>query len=316
MTASTLTAPPRPPATGRTVLRLHRAALIVWALVAVAAALALLWAYGPGAESAEAAWRRDCPVGDDCMWDTTLNGYYRAVMLARWAIVYAPYLVAAWAGAVVGRELESGTARLAWTQGVTPTRWLVAKLTVPAALLTASLAVLVMLHRAVHAANEFPLNWVWYDSHVFTANGTLALALPLLALGVGALAGLLLGRALPALAAGLAVTVLVRWAADSVTPHLWPWRTATGGLDTGMRIPDDVKWGEQGAYTSSGGRIPIPDCGDSTACLAEHDVTGYYTRYHSSADFWPLQLIETGIVLAAAAAAVGAAFWLVRRRTL
>ncbi|MEU5888230.1 hypothetical protein ABZ835_15540 [Streptomyces sp. NPDC047461] len=315
MTASVAAAPPRPPATGRTVLRLHRAALIVWVLVTVAAALALLWAYGPGAESAEAAWRRSCPVGDDCMWDTTLNGYYRTVMLARWAIVYMPYVVAAWAGAVVGRELESGTARLAWTQGVTPTRWLAAKLAVPAALLTAGTAVLVLLHRMVYRANEFPLDWVWYDDNTFTANGTLALALPLLALAVGALAGLLLRRALPALAVGLAVTVLVEYAADTVTPHLWPWQTALNGLRSGPGTPQNVLWGDQGALTATGERIPIPDCGDSMKCFTDHGVTGYYLDYHPASDFWPLQYVETGLLLAIAAAATAAAFLLLHRRT-
>ncbi|MEU5321712.1 hypothetical protein AB0G67_33900 [Streptomyces sp. NPDC021056] len=315
MTASVAAAPPRPPATGRTVLRLHRAALIVWVLATVAAALALLWAYGPGAESAETAWRRSCPVGDDCMWDTTLNGYYRTVMLARWAIVYLPYAVAAWAGAVIGRELESGTARLAWTQGVTPTRWLAAKLAVPAALLTAGTAVLVLLHRMVYRANEFPLDWVWYDDNTFTANGTVALALPLLALAVGALAGLLLRRALPALALGLAVTVLVEYAADTVTPHLWPWQTALNGLRSGPGTPQNVLWGDQGALTAGGERIPIPDCGDSMKCFTDHGVTGYYLDYHPASDFWPLQYVETGLLLAIAAAATAAAFLLLRRRT-
>ncbi|MES5821555.1 hypothetical protein [Streptomyces sp. RG80] len=315
MTASVAAAPPRPPATVRTVLRLHRAALIVWVLLAVAAALALLWAYGPGATSAETAWRRNCPVGNDCMWDTTLNGYYRTVMLARWAIVFTPYLVAAWAGAAVGRELESGTARLAWTQGVTPTRWLVAKLTVPAALLTVGSTVLVLLHRTVFSANEFPLDWAWYEDYAFTANGTLGIALPLLALALGTLAGLLLRRALPALAVGLLVTVVVEYAADTVTPHLWPWKTVVNGLQSGPGTPSNIMWGDQGALTATGERIPIPDCEDSMKCFADHGVTGYYLDYHPASHFWPLQLIETGLVLTVAAVAVGAAFWLLRRGT-
>jgi hypothetical protein len=317
MTATVAMAPPRPPATGRTVLRLHRTALIVWGVLVVAAALTFLWAYGPGADAAAAAWRESCPAQDrTCHWDTTLNGYYRAVKLAEWAIYWTPCLVAAWAGAaLVGRELENGTARLAWTQGVTPTRWLAAKLTVPAALLTAGTTVLVLLHRMVFAANEFPLQWEWYQDGPFTANGTVGIAQPLLALAVGTLVGLLLRRALPALAAGLAVTVLVEYAAYTVTPHLWPWKTAVSGLRSGPGTPQNVMWGEQGALTSTGERVPIPDCGDSMKCFAEHDVSRYYLDYHPASHFWPLQLIETGIVLAVAAAAVGTAFWLLRRGT-
>lgn len=317
MTATLSPAPSRPPATGRTVLRLHRTALIGWAVLVVATALAFLWAYGPGAETAEAAWRRACPYGDACMWDTTLNDYYRVVTLAEWAIVLIPGLVAAWTGAVIGRELESGTAKLVWTQGVSPTRWLAVKLAVPAALLTAGTAVLVQLHRMVFVANEFPLNWDWYDDNAFTANGTLALAQPLLALAVGTLAGLLLRRSLPALTVGLLVTVLVKVAADLVTPRLWPRKTAVGDLQTGYTAPPNVLEGDHGALTSTGARIPDPGCSDDDGgtCLADHDVTGFFTDYHPSSHFWPLQLVGTGITLAVAALALGAAFWLLRRRT-
>ncbi|MFF4271245.1 hypothetical protein [Streptomyces sp. NPDC001536] len=259
MTATVAMAPPRPPATGRAVLRLHRTALIVWGVLVVAAALTFLWAYGPGADSAAAAWRESCPAQDrTCHWDTTLNDYYRAVKLAEWAIYWTPLLVAAWAGAaLVGRELEDGTARLAWTQGVTPVRWLAAKLTVPAALLTVGTTVLVLLHRMVFTANEFPLSWGWYEDGPFTANGTVGIAQPLLALAVGALAGLVLRRALPALAAALAVTALTQTATGMLTPRLWPYETAAGTLDD-YTTPENALWGGQGALTSTGERIPDP----------------------------------------------------------
>jgi hypothetical protein len=316
MTATVPMAPPRPPATGRTVLRLHRSALIVWGVLVVAAALTFLWAYGPGADAATAAWRKSCPAQDyTCQWDTSLNGYYRGVKLAEWAIYWTPSLVAVWAGAaLVGRELESGTAQLAWTQGVSPTRWLATKLAVPAALLVAGTTVLVLLHRTVFASNEFPLSWEWYEDGAFTGNGTVGIAQPLLALAVGALAGLVLRRALPALAVSFLVTGAVQFATGELTPRLWPYETAVGTLDH-YTTPDNALWGDQGALTSTGARIPDPLCGDSTKCLADHDVTGYFTDYHPSSHFWPLQLIETGLTLAVAATAVGAAFWLLRRRT-
>lgn len=50
-------------------------------------------------------------------------------------------------------------------------------------------------------------------------------------------------------------------------------------------------------------------------CFTDHGVTGYYLDYHPASHFWPLQLIGTGIVLTVAAAAVGTAFWLLRRGT-
>jgi hypothetical protein len=317
MTATLTPAPPRPPATGRTVLRLHRTALIVWVVVVVAASASLLWAYGPGASAAETEWRQNCGGGPYCMWDTTLNPYYRAVRLPELAIAWLHLPVAAWAGAaLVGREMENGTARLAWTQGVAPARWLAAKLAVPAALLTAGAGVLVLVHRLTYEANPFPVILRWSEESVFIANGTVAVALPLLALAVGALTGLLLRRTLPALAVGTAVTAAIVMAADAVTPHLWPSKTAVGTLETGYTAPNDVLQGDHGALTSTGARIPDPGCGDNDGgkCLADHDITGYFTDYHPSSHFWPLQLVETGILLALTGMAVAAAFWLLRRR--
>jgi len=72
---------------------------------------------------------------------------------------------------------------------------------------------------------------------------------------------------------------------------------------------------ESGALTSGGARITQPFCLPDTRCGAEHHVVAAYRDYHPASHFWPLQLVETGIVLALAAAAVLAAFRLLRRRT-
>lgn len=45
------------------------------------------------------------------------------------------------------------------------------------------------------------------------------------------------------------------------------------------------------------------------------DADGYYVTFHPATHFWPLHLVETGIVLAIAAAATTAAFTLLRLRT-
>ncbi|KUO20568.1 hypothetical protein [Streptomyces dysideae] len=307
-----------PAGTGRTMLRLHRTALIVWAVVFAGVSAALLWAYGPGASAAADEWRRLCLNGTDvCQWGPGLERYNRVYALAEYAIALLPSLVAAWAGAaLIGRELEQGTAQLAWTQGVSPARWLAAKLAVPAALLTAGTAVLVLLHRLVFEAQAAPMNWSWYDDDTFAANGPLAIVWPLAALALGALAGLLLRRSLPALVAALVAIWGTSLAVGLATPRLWPWETRTGTLRTGYPGGTvDVIFGGQGALTSTGARIADPMCRDDAQCLADHDVTGYFTDFHPASHFWPLQLIGTGLALAVAATAAATAFWLLRRRT-
>ncbi len=52
---------------------------------------------------------------------------------------------------------------------------------------------------------------------------------------------------------------------------------------------------------------------DREVCLSESGVTHGYLDYHPASHYWPLQLVETGILLALAALAVFAAFRVLRR---
>jgi len=318
MTALSVAAPRARWGAARSVLRLHRSGLIGWAVVVAAVSGVLLWAYGPGASAAETESRRNC-FGGACQWATATDRYHLAYTLAEVAISWIPLLVAAWTGAaLIGRELESGTAQLAWTQSVSPTRWLAVRFAVPAALLTAGTAVLVLLHRMLFDANlssGIPVTWHWWDGNTFPANGTLALAHPLLGLAVGALAALLVRRALAALVVAVVATEIVRSLAALARPHLWPWATTLGTLKSGYQGPTNVLYGDQGAVTSTGAHIADPLCGHSKTCLASHHVTGFFSNYHPASHFWPLQLMETGIVLAITATATTTAFMLLRRST-
>jgi len=302
---------PRPARMWRTVLRLHRAALIGWAVLVAAVSGFLLWAYGPGGNAARVDWQRQC-TGDMCSWSNAISLYHAAYTVAEMVIGWVPYLVAAWAGAVLARELERGTARLAWTQGVSPTRWLATTLAVPAALVTAGSTLMVLLHRLLFDAHQVPLSWSWWNDETFTANGTLAVAYPLLGFAVGALAGQLQRHALTGAGLAIAVMALVDTTLGFVRPHLWPWATSTGA---DYETPRDVLYGDGGAVTSTGAHIADPMCRASEKCLKAHDVTGFYSEYHPASHFWPLQLVETGIALALTALVLAAAFTLLRRRT-
>jgi hypothetical protein len=328
MTTATATAATGPaPATrgprGLTwlMLRLHRSALWFWLLLLATSAGFLLWAYGPGADAAWAEFREmECgPTGTpslSCDYPgPAYQNYDHALVLGTGLLSLAPLLTAAWAGgALIGRELENGTARLAWVQSVSPARWLAAKLAVPAAVLTTGALALTALHRLVWASDgELRDGWrEWHDPTTYLTNGPLLTAYLLLGLAVGALAGLLLRRALPALAVAALAQIALLTALAAVRPHLWPVET----LVDKEQYPDWIGLvvGE-GALTSTGARIDDPICLDDARCLAEHDIVGFYRDYHPSSHFWPLQLVETAIVLAVAAFAVLAAFRLLRRRT-
>ncbi|WP_031479186.1 ABC transporter [Streptomyces bicolor] len=303
-------------------LRVHRWALWFWALLVAVGAGALLFTYGPGTDAAWAEYRamgchlRD--VGPDCDFSgPAISRLNLANTLGDPLLSFVPLLVAAWAGAaLIGRELESGTAQLAWTQSVSPARWLAAKLAVAAVLLVSGTTVLTLLHRLAWSSTgrlRSITPWrEWYEDDIFLANGTLATAYALLGLAVGVLAGLLQRRALPALGTAAVGLLVLMYTLSAWRPHLWPVETLTSkdGHPEGVGMP----LGE-GALTSTGARISDPVCLEDTKCLAEHDVVGYYRDHHPASHFWPLQLMETALVLAVAALAVLIAFRLLRRRT-
>nr|WP_107906181.1 ABC transporter permease [Streptomyces chartreusis] len=305
-----------------TMLRVHRSALWFWVLLVAFGAGALLWAHGPAADAAWAEFRRmGCDSGQPVLGCDDIgpayNRYGTFSSLGAGVLGLAPFLTAAWAGgALIGRELENGTAQLAWTQSVSPARWLAAKLAVPAALLTTGTLLLTLLHRMMWSTDgQLRLamgSRDWYQGTTFEANGTLATAYALLGLAVGVLAGLLQRRALPALGTAVVGLALLATSIGTLRPYLWPVETLTAkdGYPEyiGMVLGD-------GALTSTGARVSDPMCIDNAKCLAEHDIVGFYRDYHPSSHFWPLQLVETGIVLAVTGLAVLIAFRLVKRRT-
>jgi hypothetical protein len=225
MTALALSPTARP---RRAVLRLHRPALVVWGAFLLLAVGALLWVHLFRAPAERH------PV-DQYFVLTDVNN---VMNFLGEVLSYTSIAVAAWAGAaLVGRELENGTARLAWTQSVTPARWLTAKLTAAARPLTAGTTLLGLLFAWVWTGDQDVLvtNWSW--DRVLVPAGPLSVALVLFALAVGTLAGVALGRALPALAVAAAVTYAARyffgrkW--DNIWPdrHFWPVQlTATAAL--------------------------------------------------------------------------------------
>lgn len=223
------------------------------------------------------------------------------------------------AGPVIAREMESGTYKLAWSQSVTPTRWLAAKLAVPAVATLASVSVLSAAcawaqtrENAIHHPSER------YSREVYGSIGTVPVGYALCMLALGALAGLLLRRTV----AAMVVTVIgygaLVVALNTVRNGLWPSLTHTFKPFSEYRFPDGAVETGQGWVTSSGERLPADAClswqHDLKQCLADKDITLRYLDYHPASHFWPLQLVETGILLALGALAVVIAFRVLRRR--
>ncbi|WP_428953817.1 hypothetical protein [Streptomyces sp. cg35] len=291
-----------------TVLRLHRTALWVWvAYVAISLAL-LLWLWGPGSSAAQHAFDAFGYAGaQDDAWKGLTAGipfvgsfdslFYEPASLIRIAMVAIAVFAA---GPLIGRELESGTAQLAWTQSVSPARWLAAKLAVPAVFLTVGTALIVALYWVVwDAHNHLLVAGIGPRSFVFST-GPATVANALFGLALGVLAALVLRRTLPA----IAVAGIAQFLAGALRLNSWPFQ----GNRQQPELPVHSK-----ALTSTGAEVRDPGCYLDQNCLDQHHITGFTRHYLPSPDFWPRQLAETGILLGLTALAVVAAFLVLRR---
>jgi hypothetical protein len=164
---------------------------------------------------------------------------------------------------IVSREVESGTAGIAWTLSRSRARWLVARLAFAVVVLVALLAVVVLASGALAAAilPQFHLDrdFTWYGRRDW-----LIVARGVAALGIGVLVGAAVGRLLPALLSAAFASVLVfgglslgmdRWnetLAVVLDPSAMPDGAADteGALSVGQRIklPDGslVAWEDAG----------------------------------------------------------------------
>ncbi|MGW2087866.1 ABC transporter permease [Streptomyces sp. NPDC001880] len=221
------------------------------------------------------------------------------------------------AGPVIARELESGTYKLAWTQSVTPARWLAAKLAVPTVVTLVSVSVLSAVcawartrENAGHEASP------WYFREMYGSIGTVPLGYALCMLALGTLTGLLLRRTVAAMVVTVLVYVPLVMVLNHVRDSLWPTVRLLGNGPAG-----GGSWFiDSGMLTASGKAVRWTDCRGSgaaaepTACMRELGGVTSFVDYHPASHFWPLQLVETGILLALAALAVALAFRVLRHR--
>ncbi|HTA10356.1 MAG TPA: hypothetical protein VK836_17680 [Streptosporangiaceae bacterium] len=244
----------------------------------------------------------------------------------------APALIGAFAGApLLARELETGTFRHAWTQGFGRERWAIAKLVLLAVAITA-------------AAEAFSQVFTWFfqpfigqqsltvlSAGVFDTRGIDFAAWTLAAFTIGALAGMVIRRILPAMAVTLGAYLsldLLTWLV--LRPH-YPLARVTSNprLFSGQGSASSP-WLLSTWWTGPGGRPAnqavvsrvlnlFPHNGPPTVnetpaqAFAQHGITQWW-RYIPVSRFWPMQFIESGWLFALSVLLASATVWLVRRR--
>ncbi|MFS0697285.1 ABC transporter permease [Streptomyces nitrosporeus] len=223
------------------------------------------------------------------------------------------------AGPLIARELGDGTYRLAWSQSVSPASWLTARLALPLALATAGAVVLVPVYRwglSFGSDHPYAYGLRWHAEGVYPGHGPVLLGYAVLAVALGALSALLLRRTFLAASATALAFGAVFLVLSKVRYRLWePVRLTGKGSPEG----DDVWHVRSGMLTASGKEVGTENCytvdgfADPVACMRSRGGVTRYTDYHPVSHHWPLQLVETGILLALAALALALAFRLLRR---
>ena len=244
-----------------------------------------------------------------------------------------PALIGAFAGApLLARELETGTFRFAWTQGFGRWRWALAKLVLLAAVLTAATAAVGSLV-SWYFQPEF--GGQYQTSPLVTLFSLRTVTFPAWTLAVftiGALAGTLIRRVVPAIVATLAVYAGLAFAAGTfLREHYLTPMATTSSFDPGTSTAWVIsQWSTKDGRFAFAGDPPISlvnrfcaslppskAAGPNgfTQCLAQHGYT-QWTSYQPASRFWPFQWIEGGWLLALSALLVAITVYVVHRRAV
>ncbi|MEU3984511.1 cell wall protein [Streptomyces sp. NPDC026672] len=314
--------------------RRHRAAYRIAAALAVLAALWAVWEHQQlvsGIHDYALACRRT-PAVCESTEDTgghvappVSDSIHLLFEQAPSVLRFLPLVVGALLGApLFAQDLENGTYRLDWTQSVGRREWAAAKLVTAAAVTTAAAIVLTLPvtwwwgsvlrgHQLTGPdGNAWRRTTFWVDWSLFPFTGPVGVAHLLLALMTGAVVGMYMRRALPAVALAAAASQGWQLTLDQLRPRLLPAHVTRGtGLDNYPDVPLD-SWQLSSGYVHADGRLtevyPCAYSGGQSApqdfhsCLRAHDIVTQYSRVLLPDQIVPLQLIETGICLAAAAA--------------
>lgn len=241
--------------------------------------------------------------GANCMNSVATfdNRFGSLVNIGFWAVLLLlPGLIGAVVGAtVLGREMEMGTWRLAWSQTVPRTRWLAIQLAVVAGGLTvlgAAMTLVITWYRAPmdRLTGHFVHNAYDYEGLVFTAY-------ILFAFGLAVLFGQLLHRTIPAMLSALVPWVALRLVVEFLLrPHFMT----------------PLPYTYSCSHNCAGGNaiVDVPPVTGHLGDLILGNVGSGSATYQPASRFWEFQSIEAGIFVALTLLALGTAVWLLHRR--
>ena len=224
---------------------------------------------------------------------------------------------------LVAREIEQGTNRLAWTQSITRTRWLLVKLVVGAlaccVVVGATTPLLEWWTGAIHrGARVVP--------SLFDISGFVAVSYVLFAFMLGAALGALIRRTGWAFAVGIPLYALARLGVQNfarpalVSPSTaagFPanaWILQSGYVPLGRSSPATGQTWESGYQLVANclSKVRAVSLANENRCIAQNKLH-YLFQYQPTSHFWTLQGAESAIFVGAAIVLLGVTVLAVRR---
>jgi hypothetical protein len=197
------------------------------------------------------------------------DAYVILYFLSVLVILAAPAIIGIfWGAPLIARELETGTHRLAWNQSITRTRWLVVKLTLiglAAMAVTEAFSLLqgwwaAPIGKAVGLGGGASImSEGRFGPFVFPTHGITPLGYAAFGFALGVTAGLLIRRAIPAMAVTLAIFAVAQAATPLwIRPHLIPPHQTIATIEaTGATVTGIATIKTAGATATSAGRTTI-----------------------------------------------------------
>jgi hypothetical protein len=260
-----------------------------------------------------------------------------------WGIGLLPFLVGLMLGTpLVASEIESRTNRLAWSQGVTRSRWLLSGwLTIAVPLVvTMSLFTLIVQWWASHVVTSSIYGTGLIQNTAFAISGVVPIALSICALSCGTFFGITSRRFLsPYLGTFIALVAIEEFIYVKVFPTLAP-RMAVAATRYGTSTALPISLGPNPRYVGFGFRQSpgfqttsgtpstnwiVQHCAKTTNAGQTLPGNSSYMRclrinhvqamnfYQPGSHYWILQWREAGIYLVLTAALLGLSVWMVGR---
>ncbi|MFG3256940.1 ABC transporter permease [Streptomyces sp. NPDC048172] len=303
------------------VWRQHRTAFLLLLAAAAVATAGIAWLAHDASAAVAAA---EGPGEPSPAAGAVLDEAYQRLNSVGMALAGLPVVIGVFIGApLFAGDLETGTAKFVGVQSHGRRSWVVTKLGM-AALFTALAALstgIAMKALLTPLARHMAINANFTDAGGFDTTGPVTVALALLGLLIGAAAGLLTRRTLPAMVvtfvALLAVKTVWSWLRMAFAPTVT--ETTGGGRfgeDDTPQIPASGVEVDTSYVTGDGtlhGWSTCTRADDASACLRREGVVGWSVEYLPFSHLGAMQWAATGALAGLLLLTVGVLAYAARR---